>query len=395
MHPRSQRQQRQRPLANALVAFWVTSILLSCSSENDATPQDTTIDEGTGGAMAGGATTVAPSQGGSGGVLKPSQNTDRADAALPMDVSAVPDAPPSAAPDALASVSNCTTVTAPVRGLALRFTADSALTLQGGYVAAWKDTNGTEIVATQNNASQRPIVRNNALNGHAVVHFDGIDDSLSFPFLVTGKDKMTIAIVSRTWEYQRASENRDCDFDKDGLTDVGRELNCSGTDQSMLAWNEGGGAFASTGIFLGLGQTEATFRFGTGNAYRGYKTPYILEEPVKDRFVTFVATMDGYDRKININGAIPRGSPNYRDLKPLQTLATRADTDDQGKVHSDWPAAIQRTENTAWIARGRFDAPTGYWAGDVAEISIYNAALTDAERLALEASLRCRYLSMN
>jgi len=240
-------------------------------------------------------------------------------------------------------------------------------------------------------ASQRPAVRANALNGHAVLHFDGNDDSLSFPFVVTGKDKLTIAVVSRTWEYQPGGENRDCDFDKDGLTDIGRELNCSGTDQSLRAWNEGGGAFASTGVFLGLGQTETTFRFGTGKSYRGYKTAYILEEPIKDRFVTFVATMDGYERKMSINGSVPKGSPNYRDLKPLQRLAHRTDTDEQGNVHADWPAAVQRTENMAWIARGRFDAPTGYWAGEVAEISIYNVALTDAERVSLEASLRCRF----
>ena len=385
MHPPSHLPQRL--LANALIAVCATSVSLSCTSENDATSQGTTMDQGAGGGQGdGGKAGIAPMQGGSGGVANPSPITERVDAALPID------APPSTAPDALPSGANCAAVLSPVRGLALRFTADSALTLEGGAVVAWKDASGAEVVATQKVASQRPSVRANALNGHAVVHFDGKDDSLSFPFVVTGKDKLTIAVVSRTWEYQRASENRDCDFDKDGLTDVGRELNCSGTDQSLLAWNEGGGAFASTGLFLGLGQTEATFRFGTGKAYRGFKTPYILEEPVKDRFVTFVATMDGYDRKVSINGSVPRGSPNYRDLKPLQTLATRADTDDQGKVHADWPAAIQRTENTAWIARGRFDAPTGYWAGEVAEISIYNVALTDAERVSLEASLRCKFL---
>lgn len=280
-------------------------------------------------------------------------------------------------------------VAAPTSGLKLRFLASAQTMLADQSVAAWTDQ-VSNIVAAQADATRRPSVRSNALNGKPVIRFDGDNDFLSFVFPVTGKDKMSVVTIGRTWQFQRGSENADCDFDKDGLTDVGRELNCSGTDQTFLAWNEGGNAFKSTGIFLGLGQQEATFRFGTGRDYQYFKTPFILEKPINDAFVWSAAVLDGVWRTLYVNNQIPRGRSNYRDAA-LHELRTRADQNGQGAMQAGWTGVVGDTEPTAWMGRGRFNVNTSFWAGEVAEMLIYEVALSEAERAQLGRYVKCTY----
>lgn len=283
---------------------------------------------------------------------------------------------------------NCSAA-APTSNLKLRFVASAQTMLDGQNVAAWRDQ-VSQVQATQADASRRPSVRNNAINGKAVIRFDGENDFLSFVFPVTGKDKMSVVTIGRTWQFQRGGENADCDFDKDGITDIGRELNCSGTDQTFLTWNEGGGGFKSTGIFLGLGQQEATFRFGNGRDYRFFKTPFVLDKPVNDAFVWSAAVMDGVWRTLYINNEIPRGRTNYRDAA-LHELRTRADQNAQGATQAGWTGAIGDTESTAWLGRGRFGENTSFWAGEIAELLIYEAALSDADRAQVGRYVKCTY----
>ena len=278
---------------------------------------------------------------------------------------------------------------APTSNLKLRFVASAQTMLDGQNVSAWSDQ-VSQVQATQADASRRPSVRNNAINGKAVIRFDGENDFLQFVFPVTGKDKMSVVTIGRTWQFQRGGENADCDFDKDGITDIGRELNCSGTDQTFLTWNEGGGGFKSTGIFLGLGQQEATFRFGNGRDYRFFKTPFVLDKPVNDAFVWSAAVMDGLWRTLYINNEIPRGRTNYRDAA-LHELRTRADQNAQGATQAGWTGAIGDTESTAWLGRGRFGENTSFWAGEIAELLIYEAALSDADRAQVGRYVKCTY----
>jgi hypothetical protein len=280
-------------------------------------------------------------------------------------------------------------VAIPASGLKLRLVASEMTTVEGQSLTAWVDPT-SKISATQQVANRRPTVRLNALNGKTVVRFDGEDDFLSFTFPVTGKDKLSVVTVARTWRYDRGGENNDCDFDKDGITDIGRELNCSGTDQTFLAWNEGSGAFKSSGIFLGLGQTESTFRFGTGRAYRFYKTPFVLEKPVNDSFVWTAAVMDGVARTFYINNAVPRGRTNYRDTE-LFELRTRADQNEAGATQSNWTGAVGDTESTAWLGRGRFDQSTSFWPGEMAELLVYESALSTEDRAQLSRYVKCAY----
>jgi hypothetical protein len=260
----------------------------------------------------------------------------------------------------------------PERGLAVRFIASRDVELEGDAVRRWGNQVEGGPDAVQNEAGRRPTLVERALNGAPVVHLDGNDDVLSFEYAVGGKRALTLAAVARTWEYQSASPNADCG------TAIGRELNCSGTDQSLLCWTEEGNRFDEQGIFFGVGQREATFRFGTGDAYPYYKTPFVLEHPNDDRFVFSLALLDGDVRTLFINGQVPRGRENY-DTDELRELTTRANG---GSV---------RAEPVAWIGKGRFNPETSFWAGEVAELFVYDAALDAAERGALEQYVKCAY----
>ncbi len=279
----------------------------------------------------------------------------------------------------------------PAGGLKVRLNAAQGVNLQGDSLSEWADQSGqNNPPATQGEASRRPTIKPAAVNGRPVVHFDGEDDYLALPFPVNGRDHMTIAAISRTWAFQNGSPNNDCDFDHDGLTDVGRELNCSGTDQSLITWPEGNAQFAHTGIFYGIGQTEATFRFGTGTEYLHFKTPFVLLNPPADAFVWSAAVMNGPSRRFYLNGAIPTGRLDYRDATTatLDTTTLRSDYD---RPQPDAPSAVDRTEPVAHIGRGRFEPATSFWAGDLAELLIYDTALSDSDLSLLGTYVKCTY----
>jgi hypothetical protein len=241
-----------------------------------------------------------------------------------------------------------------------------------GRVARWTNRVIGGPDAEQTDPERRPEMREDASGRGPVVRLDGHDDFLRLALPVGGKTALTLAAVTRTWEYQRASPNRDCG------DAIGRELNCSGTDQSLLCWTEEGNAFTEQGIFFGIGQHEATFRFGTGDAYPHYKTPFVLEHPNDDRFVFALALLNGQERSLFINGAVPRGRARY-DSDELIELRTRA----QGEA--------VRAEPVAWIGKGRFEAPTSFWAGELLELFVYDASLDEGERGSLEAYVSCQY----
>jgi hypothetical protein len=254
----------------------------------------------------------------------------------------------------------------------VRLSAAHGITGENGRVASWENLIAGGPSASQGDGGRQPELVTNALNGAPAVKLDGEDDYLMFDFPVGGKTELTLSAVARTWEYQQASPNADCG------DAIGRELNCSGTDQSLLCWNEEGGQFAEQGVFFAVGQREATFRFGTGESYAHYKTPFVLEHPNDDRFVWSLGLLDGNERTLFLNGEVPRGRENYNSNELIE-LRTSANG---GSI---------RAESTAWIGKGRFNPPTSFWAGEVAELFVYDVALNESERTQLQSYVLCSY----
>ncbi len=69
----------------------------------------------------------------------------------------------------------------PMDGLALWLVADDGPELYGQKISKWHDRSGNGLVLQQSVTSQQPTLMDNALGGRRVVYFDGDDDGLNVP----------------------------------------------------------------------------------------------------------------------------------------------------------------------------------------------------------------------
>jgi alpha-tubulin suppressor-like RCC1 family protein/chitodextrinase len=99
-------------------------------------------------------------------------------------------------------------IPATVPGLRLWLKADAASV---GTLALWRDQSGLDNHGTQPNSSAYPQVVLNAMNGKAVVRFDGTDDYMELPNLMAGAIEGEIFIVNRLENFTN-SYNGLCQF---------------------------------------------------------------------------------------------------------------------------------------------------------------------------------------
>lgn len=86
--------------------------------------------------------------------------------------------------------------TLPVSSPRLHLRADSGLVIDSsGYLSQWTDRSGNGYHATQSTAGIKPQVVASQLNGRPVVRFDGTDDYLSLPDLMSGATAGEIVAV--------------------------------------------------------------------------------------------------------------------------------------------------------------------------------------------------------
>jgi hypothetical protein len=69
----------------------------------------------------------------------------------------------------------------PMDGLALWLVADDGPELYGNTITKWRDRSGNGLVLQQTVTSKQPTLKDNALGGRRVVYFDGDDDGLDVP----------------------------------------------------------------------------------------------------------------------------------------------------------------------------------------------------------------------
>ncbi len=227
----------------------------------------------------------------------------------------------------------------PAAGLKLWLAADQGVTLNGGKVQRWKDQSGTRADAVQNTAAYQPTLVTNALNGKPVVRFDGVNDFMTFQYSPNGLTGMTLVLVSAAAQDYDGSSN--------------------GVRNAPLFWNETG----SWGtVHLSPFQRVVRFRFGTGQT--GNLPAYQLPDPqgMKERIV--IAVKNGPNESLFVDG------------KKVLNVSGKLST-------------IQRIQAQGNLGRG-YDDDT-FFAGDIAEVLVYQRALTDQEISSLQQYLQAKY----
>jgi hypothetical protein len=228
----------------------------------------------------------------------------------------------------------------PTSGLKLWLKADVGITKDGSnYVSAWADQSGGGLNATQSTSGIKPVYTASVISGKPVVRFDGSNDYLSFgPLTVNGLTQMTMVLVSSNRADQSGGSNGDYN--------VALILDETGN------WGK---------VYLGPFQKTVSTRYGTGQAsnFNIYTRP----SSIGTGFSTSISVKNGTTEYLYVNGT---------------SVGTYT-----GKL-----STIANTSSTGWLGRGGNNT---YFNGDVAEVLIYNRALTDPERQSVQAYLSGKY----
>ena len=218
--------------------------------------------------------------------------------------------------------------TSPVTNLLARWYAPSLALADDAPVATWTAASGTGTANSQNPTSSRPTYQSDAaseINGHPVVHFDGINDQLRVTNqTLSGATNFTVAVVFRTSTPGRAGTTW---YNNTGIVSAD-------SASSSLDWGiniDDGGSVAG-------GVDDTTLYSDEGNA-NGLAHVAIL-------------TKSGTTTSLSVDGGLP-----------VNGAASAA-----ARVLSEMAFGTTRTTGN-------------FFNGDIGEVRLYNAALSaDAVR---------------
>lgn len=226
----------------------------------------------------------------------------------------------------------------PTSNLALWLKADAGVASDAGAVSSWADQSGQGRDAIQTNASYQPTLVT-ASTGNPGIRFDGANDFLSFNVPINGLANLSIVLVTSS---ASAAQN-------------GGPA-CS--NSPAIFWNETG----SWGwTYLGPFQTNVNWRFGTSQQYAPrYARPASIGAKCSIATLIKAANVEA----LYVDGAWA--------MQLDDTLYPLAGASDSGYL-------------------GR--ATTSYFNGDILEVLVYTAALSEADRLAIEQYLHDKYFA--
>jgi hypothetical protein len=211
--------------------------------------------------------------------------------------------------------------------------------VNGSGVSQWIDQSGNNRNATQSVGSNQPTLVNGVINGRPVVRFDGVSDFLTFNLPVNGSSAMSLFLVAANTQNQNGGE--------------------SGAERAALFWNERAGWGT---LFLTPFQASVNCRFGTTQVEN--RNDYLRTAPIGSAFTVSSAIKNGTTDSLYVNGTQVVNASGK-----LPTIAACQDVANVGRGYNN---------NT-------------FFAGDIAEILIYNRALTTAERQQAEQVLDGKY----
>jgi hypothetical protein len=223
-----------------------------------------------------------------------------------------------------------------VPGLSVWLKADEGVTLAGGAVETWADQSRAGNDATQSTLSSRPKLVNNAIGGKRSIKFDGADDFLTLPPGFSDFNAgMTVFVVAHP---------------------------TSMTDEATFF--DLGNAEAADNITFGREAASSTLALRVYSA--SHASSILGEETIKEnRFQLFEAVQQ------------PSGSAEL--FKNGESV----------KVGSlEVPTNTNRSRN--FIAKSNWESRS-FFEGEIAEILIFNKAISAEDRQAMELYLAQKY----
>ncbi len=242
------------------------------------------------------------------------------------------------------SISASTADLSVTSGSNLWLRADAGVTTnESGLVTAWADQSGQGHDATQSNSSQEAQIIASAINGHAALAFNGFSDFYSLAGQVLTSQQFTIFAVAN---------------------DTGGSSSSPSQREILSNWTSGNGTqsvfFGTATGTPGTRSARLSDDFG-GSSGQGVG---VLANPATP-FV-FTGINSASDTVIYQNGNViaDKGSP-----LATRSLTTNYVIGQQGSLNSE------------------------FWAGDIAEILVYNRALSTTERQSVQNYLMNKYVS--
>jgi alpha-tubulin suppressor-like RCC1 family protein len=221
----------------------------------------------------------------------------------------------------------------PSAGLQLWLRGDAGITSDANNVVGqWADASGNSFHASQNYTSYGPLVVPNAVNGKSVLRFDGINKLLDLPNFMSGKTAGEMFVVMRTSATQP---------DWPGFMTIG-----TGGEP----WS-GGSAYPS--------------QSGTITDDFGSNTQHGTPKPVQDL------------SQLHIYNAV--------------STATEWTDRVNGLLHYTTATNAVSFSSSPKLGYGYGAVTSGFFAGDFAEVLIFDRALSTADRKVVEAYLSSKY----
>ena len=219
-------------------------------------------------------------------------------------------------------------------------TTGGSLVAADGSVARWEDKSGNGRHATQSAAGARPIRRTSALNGRQALEFDGSNDALL----------TSVALFSNKTSLSWFAVVKNDDSGNNNRAVFGERV--SGND---------GGLF-----FLKLGATNILYSRGSANASTRVDVSESVSFPTTPLLASMVTTSaTGTARRNGVSAGT--NTTTTANVAYLNKTAIGNSIADDGELSVLW------------------------WDGLIAELIVYDSALPDTDRAAVEAYLIAKW----
>nr|HPN67518.1 LamG domain-containing protein [bacterium] len=242
-----------------------------------------------------------------------------------------------------------------ISGLAMWLKADSITGLNDNdTVSNWPDSSGNNRYAAQSTSSYQPIYKTNVLNGQPVIRFDGADDAL--PIMDSNPQSMTS--ISMFMVHQ---------------------INSGATSSSYYPLILGGDG-NTTGQYLGF-ETQNSYSGSSADivdVFGGYGNDARATLKNEAAFGSWkmwstVSQNTVFNTKMYVNGTPATMSSTGTDQNLSVKISTAAG------------------DNWGNIGGTHYSVSPSFYKGDIAEVLIYNRALSDTERRTVEQYLANKY----